>query len=39
MEIELQHKEDIEDGRQAWEKQDTIWVKIMKDIKQHLKLN
>jgi len=39
MEKELQHKEDIEDGRQTWEKQDTIWVKIMEDIKQHVKLN
>lgn len=34
-----QHQEDIEDGRQTWEKQDTIWLKIMNDIKNHLKLN
>ncbi|MCD6596548.1 MAG: transposase [Bacteroidales bacterium] len=34
-----QRQEDIEDGRQTWEKQDTIWVKIMEGIKQHLKLN
>lgn len=34
-----QKQEDIEDGRQIWEKQDTIWTKIMENIKNHLKLN
>ncbi len=38
-EKEEQGKEDIEDGKQVWENQDTIWIKIMGDIKQHLKLN
>jgi len=31
--------EDIEDDKQTWEKQDTIWVEIMEGIKKHLKLN
>nr|NQU92475.1 IS91 family transposase [Bacteroidota bacterium] len=38
-EKELQRQEDIEDGRQTWEKQDTVWTKIMEDIKTHLTYN
>ena len=34
-----QKQEDIEDGKQVWEKQDTIWTEIMEEIKKHLKLN
>lgn len=34
-----QQQEDIEDGIQVWEKQDTVWTKIMEDIKNHLKIN
>lgn len=34
-----QKQEDLEDGKQIWEKQDTIWTKIMKDIKNHSKFN
>ena len=34
-----QQQEEIEDGRKVWEKQDTVWVKIMEDIKNHLKFN
>ena len=32
-------EEDIEDGLPVWEKQDTVWSKIMEDIKQQSKLN
>jgi hypothetical protein len=35
----VQKAEDIEDGKQTWEKQDTIWTEIMKKIKGHLKPN
>ncbi|MCP4140879.1 MAG: hypothetical protein GY755_11415, partial [Chloroflexi bacterium] len=38
-EQEGQKQEDIEDGKQVWEKQDTIWTEIMEEIKKHLKLN
>ena len=34
-----QKQEDKEDGKQAWEKQDTIWTEIMKKIKKHSKMN
>ena len=34
-----QDQEDFEDGNSIWEKQDTIWSKIMDDIKRHSKLN
>lgn len=34
-----QNREIIEDGRQVWEKRDTIWTKIMEDIKNHMKHN
>jgi len=34
-----QRQEDIEDGKQVWEKQDTVWGKIMDEIKRHSKLN
>ena len=34
-----QKLEDIEDDKQTWEKQDTIWVEIMEGIKKYLKLN
>jgi len=34
-----QKLEAMEDGKQIWEKQDTVWTRIMKDIKQHVKLN
>jgi hypothetical protein len=34
-----QDREDLEDGNRIWEKQDTIWTKIMDDIKHHSKLN
>ena len=35
----IQKAEDIEDGKQTWEKQDTIWVEIMEKIKQYSKMN
>ena len=31
--------EDLEDGNCVWEKQDTVWTKIMDDIKRHSKMN
>jgi hypothetical protein len=31
--------EDMEDGKQTWEKQDTIWNEIMDKIKQHSRFN
>lgn len=34
-----QYLEAIEDGKQVWEKQDTVWTKIMEDIKIHMKHN
>lgn len=34
-----QKQEALEDGRQVWEKQDTIWTEIMEDIKKHIRLN
>ena len=34
-----QRQEEIEDRKQTWEKQDTIWAEIMVKIKEHLKLN
>jgi len=34
-----QKQEALEDGKQVWEKQDTIWTEIMEKIKKHLKLN
>lgn len=34
-----QRQEDIEDGKQVWEKQDTVWTKVMDDIKNHMKCN
>ena len=38
-EKQVQKQEDIEDGNQVWEKQDTIWGEIMEKIKEHSKLN
>lgn len=38
-EMAEQKQEDLEDGKQTWEKQDTIWTKIIQDIKNHLKMN
>ena len=35
----VQKQEDIEDGKQTWEKRDTIWTEIMEKIKKHPKLN
>ena len=35
----LQKQEDIEDGKQTWEKRDTIWTEIMEKIKKLPKLN
>jgi len=32
-------REDLEDGICVWEKRDTVWTKIMEDIKRHSKLN
>lgn len=32
-------EQDSEDGIQTWTKQDTVWVQIMQQIKDHLKLN
>ena len=32
-------REGIEDGNCVWEKQDTVWAKIMDDINRHSKLN
>ncbi len=34
-----QKQEDMQDGKQVWEKQDTIWAEIMKKIKQYSKIN
>ncbi len=34
-----QNREAIEDGKQIWEKRDTVWTKIMEDIKTHMKHN
>ena len=34
-----QDREALEDGKRIWEKQDTVWTKIMEDIKRHSKLN
>ncbi len=36
---EEQKQEDIEDGKQIWEKQDTIWSEIMEKIKTRIKPN
>ena len=38
-ESEVQKQEDIEDGKQTWEKRDTIWTEIMGKIKKHSRLN
>ncbi len=38
-EQEGQKQEDIEDGTQVWEKQDTIWTEILVEIKKYFKLN
>ena len=32
-------REAMEDGKQVWEKRDTIWTKIMEDIKSHMQHN
>ena len=34
-----QKQENIEDGKQAWEMQDTIWTENMEEIKKHIKMN
>jgi len=36
--VSEQKQEALEDGKQVWEKQDTIWAEIMEKIKKHLKL-
>ena len=38
-EKQLKQQEDIEDGKQVWEKQDTVWNKIIDDIKNFVKPN
>ena len=38
-EKQLKQQEDIEDGKQVWEKQDTVWRKIVEDIKNFIKPN
>lgn len=34
-----QQQERMEDGKQVWEKQDTVWAEIMQDIKMHTQIN
>jgi transcription elongation factor Elf1 len=34
-----QRMEDIQDGKQTWEKQDTLWNEIMDRIRKHSKFN
>ena len=34
-----QQQERMEDGKQIWEKQDTVWEEIMQDIKMHVQVN
>lgn len=38
-ESQEQKQETIEDGRQVWEKRDTVWTEIMQDIKTHAQHN
>lgn len=38
-EKEVQKQEDIEDGKQIWEKQDTVWNTLMDKILNHMKFN